>query len=390
MRNIALLLPVFGAFVALVDCGSPSDGAAPRPDVETAARPIEPAKGDDAGSPVDAPSEVTDGGAAVDAAVRAPPPPPSLSAPFTLGYNEAWFGPSYASDLTTNFDLARVNATFDGIVAGGGRVVRVWLFELLEGIAVGPTPPRIGDVSPTLLANLELVLQAARARGLGVYLTALDGNAMPEEAGPTRDLYWNMLNGAYGEADAYETKVLAPTLARIAPYADVLYAFDLVNEIEAPRHRGFWADPIGGPRAYLQRSIAFVKARAPWLKVTASAGHDTAAYDLAFGLFSGVGFDFYDLHVYSDQGTIPNLGNVCSKAAADGIPVILGEFGQLAHVDDDTLQANVTTTFVNAAKGSCFKGALAWRYDAAESYWRFIRPDGSPRPAVAVMKSLSP
>lgn len=338
----------------------------------------------------DAASDVADSGrpdAAPDAGAF---PKPTPGGPFVVGLNEGWFGPGYSSDLTTAFDLGHVNAVFDGIRAAGGRVVRVWLFEGLEGIPVLPGTPHIGDVNPVLLANLEQVLLSARARGLSVYLTGLDGNAMPTEAGPIRDVYFNMLNGLYGETEAYETKVLAPMLARLAPYADVLYAYDVVNEIEAPRHRAYWSDPIGGPRAYLQRTIAFVKARVPWLPVTASAGADTAAYDIALGLFSGLGFDFYDLHVYSDAGTIPNVANVCNKAAADGIPIILGEFGQLAHVDDDTLHANVTQAFVTAAKASCFRAALAWRWDAAENYWRFVRKDGSLRPAVGVLQSLAP
>lgn len=382
-------LVLFALAALAVHCGSPSSDA-PVPSGATTTAGVDPPGSrapSDADEDASTPAPV-DAGA--EASAVAPFPKPTPSGPFVVGLNEAWFGPSYASDLTTSFDLAEVDAAFDGIRAAGARVVRVWLFEAMEGIPLGATSPRIGDVSPTLLANLELVLQAARARGLAVYLTGLDGNAMPADAGPTRDLYYNLLNGLYGETDAYEAKVLAPTLARLAPYADVLYAFDVVNEIEAPRHRSYWSDPIGGPRGYLKRTVAFVKAHAPGLPVTASAGSDTAAYDLGFGLFSGLGFDFYDLHVYADDGAIPNLASVCAKAQADGIPVILGELGQLAHTEDDMLQVAVTKAFVGAAKGSCFRAALPWRWDAAESYWRFLRPDGSPRPVVAALKALAP
>lgn len=388
LRAPIALLVATGALAGLVHC------AAPTSEADATALPVPTASNEEteAGSPPVAPPALEDAGAALAdaAAAPTPPPPPSLTSPFVVGFNEAWFGPSYSSDLTTGFDLGKVTSTFDGIAAARGRVVRVWLFEGMEGIPLGTGSPRIGDVSPALLANLRLVLEAARARGLAVYLTGLDGNAMPDQAGPLRDLAWNLMNGLYGELEAYETKVLAPLLATLASYQDVVWAFDLMNELEAPRHKGYFSDPAFGPRTWMQREVAFVKARAPWLKVTTSAGHDTAAYDLALGVFSGVGLDFYDLHVYADDGVVPNLANVCKKAADDGVPIILGEFGQKTMVDDDTLQANATKAFLTAAKGSCFKAALPWRWDAAEVTWRFVRADGTLRPAADVVKTFLP
>lgn len=378
--------------LALVHCSGSGAEDAPVRASEPSAEPALP--GPPAPRPAEAAPPGPSGAATEGAGDAGPgatiPPPPSLGSPFTVGYNEAWFGPSYGSDLTTAFDLAYVETTFDRLRAAGGHVVRLWLFEGFEGVPIGPATPRIGDVSPTLLANLGKVLEAARARKLAVYLTALDGNALPQDAGALRDLGWNLMNGLYGELDAYETKVLAPTLAAIAPYQDVVWAFDLMNEIEAPRHRGFWSDPIGGPRAWMKREAAFVKSKAPWLKVTTSAGHDTAAFDLALGVFSGLGLDFYDLHVYADDGLVPNVTNVCAKAASDGVPIVLGEFGQKTTSDDDALQRNSTKAFLAAAKGSCFKAALPWRLDAAENTWRFLRADGTPRPAVAEVLAVSP
>ena len=39
-----------------------------------------------------------------------------------------------------------------------------------------------------------------------------------------------------------------------------------------------------------------------WLPVTSSAGWGYALQEIMFGLFSGLGLDFYDLHVYADWG----------------------------------------------------------------------------------------
>ncbi len=313
------------------------------------------------------------------------------AAPFMVGYNEAWFGSHYSSDLTSGYDDTLVATTLDGIVAAGGHVVRLWLFEGLEGVVLGASSPRITGLDAALLPNLEKVLLAARARKLAVYLTAFDGNAMPQDAGAVRDLYWNIVNDAYGEGTAYENTVLAPLLTTLGSYKDVVYAFDLMNEIEAPRIHGYWADPFGGPRATMQRWASFVKTRAPWLRVTSSAGYDTASFDIATGFFSGLGLDFYDLHVYSDTGAIPGVANVCARAKSDGVFMLLGEFGQRSHVESDSLQLASTQAFLAAAKSSCFAGALPWRYDAAESYWAYKRSDGSDRPAVsAVAQAFGP
>ncbi|MBK6692944.1 MAG: hypothetical protein IPG50_12205 [Myxococcales bacterium] len=311
-------------------------------------------------------------------------------APFVLGYNEAWFRSHYGSDLTQHFDEAYVAATFAGIGAAGGSVVRLWLFEGLEGITLGDHAPTIVGIDSLFLQNLAITLRHARRLKLSVYLTALDGNHAPAEAGPLRVLYGHLFRGGHGEAAAYEERVLAPLLGLLASHRDVIYGLDLINELQAPRKRGYWPDGNSGAREYVRRTAAFVRAAAPWLRVTASSGHEGGAADLAGGLFSGLGLSFYDLHAYADDGVIGGADAVCRRAAHDGVAVVLGEFGQSSRVDDDALQARVASAFVRAARSSCLQGALAWRYDAHERWWGFVRADGDARPATQAMRALAP
>lgn len=305
---------------------------------------------------------------------------------FIVGYNEAWFGQRFGSDLTTEFDLPFINKTFDGIVKAGGQVVRVELFLARQGIQLSPDEMSIEGVSPSMLVNIGKMLDSARARGLWVYVTALEANTMPTDGGPLRDYYFNLLNNKFGQGDAFQSKVLAPVLAVLDAHKDVIYGFDIVNEIQAARAHSYWPDPVQGPRGFMQRTTAFIKSKSPWLRVTTTAGWEHSQYDISLGLFSGLGLDFYDLHVYSDDGTYPGASDVCAKAAADGVPIILGEFGQLKHVNDDNLQVKAAQRFLSDAKSLCFKGALAWRYDATEAWWNFERSDGSFRPAVGVIQ----
>jgi hypothetical protein len=316
---------------------------------------------------------------------------PDMPAPsFLVGYNEGWFNTGYGTDLSANFDLEVVKDVFDGILTAGGSVVRLWLFEFREGIAIGDTVPQTQGVDPAMLDNLELVLDAARERGLWVYLTALEGNeidAIADTDPALKDYYWNLLNNEYGEGDAYDTLVLAPLLERLDAHQDVVYGLDLMNEIEAPRSAGMWTDPVGGPRAWMESTAAFVKSLSPWIRVTSTAGWSGAQWDIAGGFFSGLGLDFYDLHMYSDDGSYDGATAVCDRAAADGVPVILGEFGQLSEdVVDDTLQYDVTGAFLYTAQSLCFEAAIAWRYDYGPSCWDFVREDATYRPAVEVMQ----
>lgn len=345
----------------------------------------------------DAPVEVDVGlvEAGEDAAEDASPDaalPPMKTQSFLVGYNEAWFGGNFGTGLSTKWDLAYVKKTFDGIVAGGGHVVRLWLFEVPQGYALGPAAPQTQALSPEFLANFDQLLVEARKRGLWVYPTLLDANTIAKTTGALHAYGVNLLNNTAGEQDAFHVNVVAPLAKVLDAHSDVIFGLDVINEIQAAYKNGVFPDAKNGPRAFIQRSAAFLKVKLPWLKVTASAGWPDdffktgAQYDVANGFYSGLGLDFYDVHVYADSGSFTGATALCNRAAADGVPVYLGEFGQSTHTVDDGVQYKATAAFLNNAKALCFKGAFAWRWDAAENWWAYVRADGSERAAVAVMK----
>jgi hypothetical protein len=331
-----------------------------------------------------------DGGNVPDAANL----PPMKTQAFLIGYNEAWFGMSFGTDYTTSWDLAYVQKTFDGIVVAGGHLVRLFLWEVPQGITLGASAPQTQGVSAELLTNIDTTLTEARKRGLWVYVTLLDGNTIAKITGSLHTYGVNLLNNTAGEQDAFNDKALRPLLQVLGGHKDNVFAIDIINEIQAAYKNGVFADSKNGPRAFLLREALFIKSNSPWVKVTASAGWPDdflktgAQYDIANGFYSGLGLDFYDLHVYSDSGTFPGATAMCSRAAADGVPVYLGEFGQKSHSVDDTLQYKATASFLNGAMGLCFRGAFAWRYDAAEAWWAYVRADGSLRPAASIMQTF--
>ncbi len=129
----------------------------------------------------------------------------------------------------------------------------------------------------------------------------------------------------------------------------------------------------------------FIKSKAKWIRLTSDAWQPGF---IANGMHSGLGFDFYDVHVYSDTGTIDQQAGVCARAASDGVPVIVGEYGQGSQNQEDRLQLAVTNAVLSSAKSSCFTGALAWRYEGWAPY-NYADEAGTPRPSVSAIQALA-
>jgi len=132
------------------------------------------------------------------------------------------------------------------------------------------------------------------------------------------------------------------------------------------------------------------------VRVTASAGHHTAVPDLLRGRYDGLGLDFYDVHVYDDDGRIPNAYWLWWHARRRGVPIVLGEYGQKTERRDDRIQVRATRGFLYRARAWGFAGALAWRLDddrtavnpsfpMHHTYWM----DGRPRPAVREVRRFA-
>jgi hypothetical protein len=311
---------------------------------------------------------------------------------FTVGYNQAWFHGDYGSDLTGRFDPIYVDLTFQKIALAGGSVVRIWLFEgeEKEGL-VFTQATRTAGVKPEFLDNIETLCRLAGDHRLKIYFTVFDGNWFWAKGTHAANVHYNILNNRFGEGDSFEWHALGPVLDVLSRYQDVVFALDLMNEVEGSLAKWFWPDAWIGARKWIRKTAAFVKGRAPWLRVTASAGWATGASDLAGGFFDGLGLDFYDLHLYNDEGRIPFAFPLRVLSWRAGRQIVLGEFGQKAARVDDDLQRRVTAAFLANARRLGFAAALGWRFDDERpndpsfvpslSYLR----NGQPRPAVDEM-----
>lgn len=308
---------------------------------------------------------------------------------FSVGYNEAWFAERYGVDLTSGFDPNFVAKMFDGMARGGATIVRIMPFTNLQGIQLRAYAPQTQGLGAAFVTNLKTVLSLARARQLKVYITVLEGNEFRYASGSRRDYFWNLISNDFGERDAFKANVMAPLLIDVLNQnRDVIYALDLMNEIEAPLNSNYFPSYWIGARNWMRDMAAFVKAKSPWLAVTSTAGWGYAVQELTLGLFSGIGLDYYDVHVYSDSGQYPGMSALCSKARSDAVPIILGEYGQKSQTISDYIQYFATGNFLYGAKTSCFSSALAWKYETSQLWFTYLKPDGTFRPAYYVIQAF--
>jgi len=322
---------------------------------------------------------------------------------FWVGYNEAWFGQNYPNSLGSNpffqygsyYDRNFVDAMFAGMASGGAKIVRIWVFPALQGIQLGQcnsTNAQTVGLTKDVLANLQDVLGLAENHHLKVYLTALNGNDMKVATGSLRTYFSNLVSNTNGETTCFQNKALLPLLNLLnngttpdgSPNRDFIYALDLINEIEAALNSGYFPNGWTGARSWIKNMAQFVNNYSSWLPVTSAAGWGYAVPEITFGLFSGLGLNFYDLHVYADWGQYSGETALCNKVSADRVPIILGEYGQKSQTFDDNLQYWTTYNFLTTAKTHSFSAALAWKYETSlltppgYDWWTYLIPGPGP------------
>jgi hypothetical protein len=340
-----------------------------------------------------------------------------LPTDFRVGYNEAWFV-NYGNWLASNplfgessaFSVSSgslVSNMFSGMEAGNAKIVRIWLFPDLQGICINKNcscpQPATQCLTNEFLGNLKAVFSLVRtynkslsktATPLKLYITALnagDANlaqclalAPQSVCKAIQTYYQNLFSNNGGATQTYETNVLGQILGVMSQNQDVIYGFDLINEIEAAINAGYFSDFWIGARTWIQNMTKFVKSYpcagdanpscttiGQWLPVTSTAGLGFPVLEVTFGLFSGLGLNFYDVHIYSDTGTYSGQTALCFKTRLDNLQIVLGEYGQKSQTGQDlagdSIQYTATTNFLNRARNSCFSSALAWKYEALDT-----------------------
>jgi hypothetical protein len=308
-----------------------------------------------------------------------------------LGYNQAWIEGKYGHDMTRDFSEADWRRVLRRTRLGGGRVLRVWLFEgqAKEGIRWSGKAP--AGLAPGFLANLRRLIALARAERVRIYWTAHSGNwpAHWDRGGVDAQRHYNLLNDRFRSGVAFRRHVLGPVLDELKRHPQVNYGLDLMNEIQGSVSTWFWSDGWKGARRWMRGTTAFVRRRCPGLKVTVSSGHHSAARDILRGRFDGVGLDFLDVHVYSDRERIPWGWALAEHSRRRGVPLVVGEFGQKNEADDPRKQERLLRAVLRHAKALGIAGLFPWRLEdgqAKGSRFTFWSANGTSRPALRVFQ----
>ena len=322
---------------------------------------------------------------------------------FNVGFNQGWLNDSYAHQWSDrSYDEREAARVLDLAKNAGANTLRMWLFEGPATTSLLWNNGQVSGLSSEFVRNFEHFLRAAKSREIQVYVTLFDANTLKNFATTElRDRWWNLMNNRNGARTSFEKNALTPLLAILysAEFRATVFGLDVMNEIDAAvaefRFQNSWTGAnqfTCGIRSVVQSKRGSRTA----IPVTASIGwptiplyHRGAANIILDPNPHYSCVDFWDIHFYSDSGTIENCAKIGQLARNYGKKVYLGEFGQKSKSFDHGLQLRAAQKFVRNAKSCGFSGALAWRLtDARAAEARFsYEAFGSARPAYHFIRS---
>jgi hypothetical protein len=324
---------------------------------------------------------------------------------FLVGINLGWFEDKYGSDLGVSefsdsplwgnlsapitIDLSKPNppqsqpylsqnpATIDQYFAriDGVNLVRLWLFEQLEGIVFS----KDGNNNPvgldqTFIDNLLKILDSANNHNIKVYLALFNSwDTKPESSNIPQSRLSDyqklfqarkqiIVNIMQNPSD-FCNNVLVPLLNALKGNAAV-YAIDLVNEPEGMTENNIIS------MQQLRSFVDFVAAKIKLAGIKVSVG--CMRKDTAVSL-SSTDIDFADFHIYNDK-TSPATIKLEPYVSSDfsGKYCIIGECGYHPETNpyDQNQEIPTLQAFLGDASKSGYACALAWRFQD------YKNPDG--------------
>jgi Cellulase (glycosyl hydrolase family 5) len=323
-------------------------------------------------------------------------PNETLAARFIFGINCPWFGGAFDHDLGRNpahpnwgcwYNPGKVTDYFHDIRGIGFSVVRVWLMEGAEGLTIG-NDGIITGLDGTFLEHLEDVVRRAHHESLRLYLCLTTS--------------WKWRDGAIPspvtnreQQHAYLTKAVRPIIRRFKGN-ETIFAFDIFNEIESE-----WLDEaINFSKASKAQTMDFIRQNAVAIKEEdparlVSAGSGWKGWSpIQDGDYCGLGLDFYDFHVFRDDGYLPHVDDLNADR-----PVIVGECNVRNDRDDpeadvfDDLQKECLATFLRNAVAKGYSGCFVWAYytptRGIANYLDIVRcENGQHRPSVQAIRQI--
>lgn len=275
-------------------------------------------------------------------------------------------GPNHFSGYGYHYVGSDMDAYFADIKNMHTNVVRVWLFENLEGLNFDGNG-NISGIDATFLANVNDLINRANNKGLAVYLTLFNhdvglqfGSTPHDGGGSVRNFFTDS-----GAQTALINNVIKP-LAAAQSGKQAVFAFDLMNE------SNYAVTPYGGAsfpsvcswsqmHDWIYNTVQGVRSVSSSLQVSCSTD-DASSFTNAniYNRYGGVGLNFYDCHKYADNPNLFTLGSG-GPYPSISIPILLGEYGPSTQ-GNNAVQATAVDAFLNQSTFNNWAGSLVWSY----------------------------
>jgi hypothetical protein len=103
--------------------------------------------------------------------------------------------------------------------------------------------------------------------------------------------------------------------------------------------------------------------------------------------FQGLGLDFYDFHVYADNGYVPTVASLNVDK-----PIYMGESGQGTNEVSDSLQNTAEANFLSNTDSGLYAGLGIWDYDycGSSDIYQMLESNCSWRPVDSTIENFKP
>lgn len=251
----------------------------------------------------------------------------------------------------------------------GLDIVRLWLFEQLEGLVFTKDGKNnLSSLEPTFLSNLLNFLDSAHNHNIMVYLVLFNSwdttpcpppNLNPSRTAKYQEVFFTrkqIIIKIIQEPDDFCNKILIPLLEAIKD-KPAIFAIDLINEPESMTESNLIS------LQQLQNFVKVVTNVVNQYKIKASVGD--MRQNIAMNL-SSISVDFSDIHGYNDPGVANSTAKLepyNAKNFSDK-PCIVGECGYHPNSRpyNSDQEVPVLQNFLQLAHSLGYSGALAWRY----------------------------
>lgn len=317
---------------------------------------------------------------------------------FIFGIVAPWFeGKSYGCDIGISplrqeclFNYNKVEEMLYNCKAIGFNCVRLWLFEIMEGILFDENGYALG-VEQNMWKNIHTIYEIAESIDMDLVITFQPHISFSMKF-PDPYLRYTRILHSPEHIKSFTDNVIAP-LAKYFCGKEHIVMLDVYAEPEGDTQGeyGNRYQPYGVTleqmQYYIKKVTATLKEYAPDIPVTACSGwqwYNT----LRAGLYNNLGLDYIGVDIYIDSGELEPVDTLkCTK------PVWLAEFGAETKYnwDDDFLAENACAFYKSAIHNNYF-GAFFWMYgypDCANGEALMLVSDnGDVRPAADKIKVL--